>query len=221
MAMLGFTLIALLSLTPLAGAEGERASGTLVDGTGRAIGTVRLEQRGTGVTVGVTFQGVDVVKPGEHGIHLHAVGRCDGPDFTTAGGHFNSTAKQHGLQNPQGAHAGDLSNLVVGPGTATRGGYSYQATAAGVTLAPGPASLFDADGAALVIHANPDDHVTDPAGNSGPRVACAVLALNAPGMPNTGAGGAATRWPGVFLLGALTLTVSMLVASALVARRRA
>ena len=221
MAILGFTLVALLTLTPLAGAQGERASGTLVDGTGRAIGNVRLEQRGDGVAVSVTFQGIDVVQPGEHGIHLHAVGRCDGPDFTTAGGHFNPTMKQHGLQNPQGAHGGDLPNLVVGPGSATQGGYAYQATATGVTLSPGPASLFDADGTALVIHANPDDHLTDPAGNSGPRVACAVLALSTPGMPNTGAGGAAIRWPSVLLLGALTLAATALIATAPVARRRA
>ncbi len=92
LAMLAVALLATFSLAPLVGAEGERASGTLVDGTGRAIGNVRLEQRGNGVAIGVTFQGTDVVQPGEHGIHLHAVGRCDGPDFTTAGGHFNPTS---------------------------------------------------------------------------------------------------------------------------------
>ncbi len=221
MAILGFTLVALLTLTPLAGAEGERASGTLVDGTGQAIGAVQLEQRANGVTIAVTFQGVDVIKPGEHGIHLHAVGKCDGPDFTTAGGHFNPTGKKHGTQNPEGAHAGDLPNLVLGPSTATQRGYAYTATATGVTLSPGPASLFDADGTALVIHANPDDHVTDPAGNSGPRVACAVLALTAPGLPNTGAGGSATQWSSVILLVALGLAMTALVATARLARRRA
>ncbi len=219
LAMLALALLATFSLASLAGAEGERASGTLVDGTGRAIGNVQLEQRGGGVTVSVTLQGADVVKPGEHGIHLHAVGKCDGPDFTTAGGHFNPTGKKHGARNPEGPHAGDLPNLVAGAQ-----GTTYQATATGVTFSPGPASLFDADGTALVIHANPDDHVTDPAGNSGPRVACAVLALTAPGLPNTGAGGSATQavaWSGVILLGALSLAMAALVATARVARRRA
>ncbi len=114
LAMLGLALVALLSLAPAIGAEGERASGTLIDGTGKTIGAVQLEQRGGGVTVNVTFQGTDVVKPGEHGIHLHAVGKCDGPDFTTAGGHFNPTGRKHGARNPEGPHAGDLPNLVAG-----------------------------------------------------------------------------------------------------------
>jgi Cu-Zn family superoxide dismutase len=181
---------------------------------------VQLEQRANGVTVSVTLQGVDVVKPGEHGIHLHAVGKCDGPDFTTAGGHFNPGGKKHGARNPEGPHAGDLPNLMVGPGSATQGGYAYQATATGVTLATGPASLFDGDGTALVIHANPDDHMTDPAGNSGGRVACAVLALTAPGLPNTGAGGAAQApfWWQAALLGVAALAAA---GGLTAARRRA
>lgn len=219
--ILGLALVALLSLTPAIGAQGERAGGTLVDGTGRAIGSVQLEQLASGVRIDVTFQGLDVIKPGEHGIHLHAVGKCDGPDFTTAGGHFNPTGKQHGTRNPAGAHAGDLPNLVVGPSTATQSGYAYTATAPDVTLSAGPTSLFDADGTALVIHAGPDDYMTDPAGNSGGRIACAALALTTPGLPNTGAGGAATPWSGVLLVGTLTLAVTVLVATARVARRRA
>jgi Cu-Zn family superoxide dismutase len=107
-----------------------------------------------------------------HGIHFHAVGRCDPPDFMSAGDHFNPTNRQHGQRNPQGPHAGDLPNLTVeANGTAT-----YQATNALVTLGPGANSLLDADGSALVIHADPDDDVTDPAGNSGGRIACAVIA---------------------------------------------
>lgn len=208
-ALLALALVALLTLAPVAGAEGERASGTLVDGTGKAIGAVQLEQRANGVTVNVTFQGVDAIKPGEHGIHLHAVGKCDGPDFTTAGGHFNPTTKKHGTRNPEGPHVGDLPNLVVGPTTATQSGYAYTATVTGVTLSAGSTSLFDADGTALMIHAGSDDYATDPAGNSGGRVACAVLAMSAPGLPNTGAGGAqATTWWPVALLGALALAAA-------------
>jgi len=221
MALLGLTLGALLTLAPLVGAAGERAGGTLIDGTGRAIGSVQLEQRADGVALDLTFQGVDVVKPGEHGIHFHAVGKCDGPDFATAGGHFNPAGKQHGTQNPAGPHAGDLPNLVVGPGTATQGGGAYQTTTTGVTLAAGPTSLLDADGTALVIHANPDDNVTDPTGNSGGRVACAVLVPTTPGLPKTGAGGAAPPWSGALLIGALALAGTVLVATARATRRRA
>ena len=105
--------------------------------------------------------------PGTYGIHLHAVGKCDAPDFTTAGPHWNPAQKQHGFDNPMGAHAGDVRNLVVNPdGTA----------AVSVQLA---GALFDgaldADGLALVIHEKADDYSTDPSGNSGKRIICGVF----------------------------------------------
>jgi Cu-Zn family superoxide dismutase len=112
--------------------------------------------------------------PGKHGIHVHAVGRCEAPEFKTAGAHFNPTDKQHGLQNPAGAHSGDLPNLVVdqeGRGKATF-------TAKGATLGEGKGSLLGPEGTALVIHADPDDEKTDPAGNSGARIACGVIRAN-------------------------------------------
>jgi Cu-Zn family superoxide dismutase len=106
-----------------------------------------------GVRIRVEVQGLT---PGEHGIHIHAVGRCDPPDFLTAAGHFNPDGHRHGLLNPQGPHAGDLPNLIVrADGRARYEAVSYRA---------------------LVIHAQADDHLTDPAGNSGPRVACGVIA---------------------------------------------
>lgn len=109
--------------------------------------------------------------PGTHGIHLHAVGKCEGPDFTSAGGHLNPAGKQHGLHNPAGSHLGDLPNLTVGEdGTAT---LSHGLGMSGQALL---ADLFDADGTALVIHAGPDDQVTDPSGNSGGRISCGVFA---------------------------------------------
>lgn len=170
--LLALALVALLSLVPVVGAEGERAGGTLVDGAGRAIGRVQLEQLASGVRLDVTFQGVDVVKPGEHGIHLHAVGKCDGPDFTTAGGHFNPNQKQHGLENPAGPHAGDLPNLTV---DANQQGF-LSGTAAGAALSGrNAASLRRPGGTALVIHATADDLRTDPSGNSGARIACGVV----------------------------------------------
>lgn len=105
--------------------------------------------------------------PGQHGVHVHTTGRCDGPDFTTAGGHWNPTAMQHGTQNPAGPHAGDLPNMIVdasGRGRLT------------MTLPSGTmAGLMDADGSAFIIHAGPDDLKSDPAGNSGGRVACGVF----------------------------------------------
>ncbi|HET7461075.1 MAG TPA: superoxide dismutase family protein [Longimicrobium sp.] len=108
---------------------------------------------------------------GVHGTHLHAVGRCEPPQFTTAGGHLNPANRQHGLRNPQGPHAGDMPNLVVGGN-----GRGRMETIVRGSLTPGRAPLFDADGTALVVHAGADDMVTDPAGNSGARIACGVLA---------------------------------------------
>jgi Cu-Zn family superoxide dismutase len=101
--------------------------------------------------------------PGVHGIHLHAVGRCEGPDFKSAGGHWNPAGKQHGHDNPLGAHLGDLPNLTVGADGRGAANFSIQG------------DMADADGTSLVIHAQPDDNKTDPSGNSGDRIACAVL----------------------------------------------
>lgn len=101
--------------------------------------------------------------PGVHGIHLHAVGRCDGPGFQSASGHWNPAGKQHGHLNPLGAHLGDLSNLEVG------------ADGRGTANFAIAGDMADADGTSLVIHAKPDDYRTDPSGNSGERIACAVL----------------------------------------------
>ena len=105
--------------------------------------------------------------PGVHGVHIHAVGRCDPPDFQTAGPHWNPTGHQHGRDNPQGAHMGDLPNISIGADG--RGALDFAVPAA--TLA----GLLDADGAALVIHAGPDDYKSDPSGNSGGRIACGVI----------------------------------------------
>jgi Cu-Zn family superoxide dismutase len=112
------------------------------------------------------------LSPGLHGLHVHQVGRCLPPDFASAGGHYNPFGKRHGRLNPAGPHLGDLPNLVVddsGTGRAVL-------TLAGA--APAPAG---AEGLALVIHAEPDDEVTDPAGNAGRRIACAELPLTWPG----------------------------------------
>lgn len=137
------------ALRTSAGAEAGRATATEVAGGLRFT----LDARGLPV--------------GTHGAHVHLVGRCDAPDFTTAGGHWNPTARQHGSQNPAGPHEGDLPNLIVG----TDGRGTIGVTVPGATMD----GLLDADGAAMVVHASPDDLRTDPSGNSGGRIACGVF----------------------------------------------
>jgi superoxide dismutase, Cu-Zn family len=133
----------------------------LANAAGASTGAVQSEPRAGGTYLRIAVQDL---APGDHGLHLHAVGRCDGPDFKSAGGHWNPAGKQHGHLNPEGAHAGDLPNLTVSANG--RGAINF--------LVAG--QLTDADGTSLVIHAKPDDFRTDPSGNSGDRIACAVLA---------------------------------------------
>ena len=149
------------------------ASATFVDASGAEVGWARLVEDATGIVhVSVHVRGL---APGLHGIHIHAVGACS-PTFAAAGAHYNPLGHQHGLDNPAGAHAGDLPNLVV-----NEAGLGHlDATTDRVTLSSGPATLFDqtagAVGSAFIIHANPDDQVTDAGnGGSGARIACAVI----------------------------------------------
>ncbi|SFP79310.1 superoxide dismutase family protein [Sphingomonas rubra] len=137
------------SLRTAAGADAGRATATEVAGGLRFT----LDAR--------------ALPPGTHGAHVHTVGRCDAPDFTTAGPHWNPAMRQHGTQNPAGPHEGDLPNLIVG----TDGRGTIGVTVPGATMA----GLLDADGGAMVVHANADDLRTDPSGNSGSRIACGVF----------------------------------------------
>ena len=136
----------------------------LVNASGQSIGTVRAWQTSGGVSFRISATGLP---HGVHGLHVHAVGRCDPPDFKSAGAHWNPAGKQHGMNNPAGPHAGDLPNVEV----AANGVLNATVTLAGASMA----SLLDADGAALVLHATADDYKTDPSGNSGARIACAVI----------------------------------------------
>lgn len=148
---------------PVAG--GARAVAMLKSATGADVGRATVTEVTGGLRVTIDAM---ALPPGTHGAHIHATGRCDAPDFTTAGGHWNPTGMKHGSMNPQGPHEGDIPNLVIDSG----GRGTIGATIPGATLA----TLLDSDGAALVIHAGPDDLMTDPSGNSGARIACGVFA---------------------------------------------
>lgn len=136
------------------------------DGSARGMATVT--QAGDGLHVVVKAMGLT---PGIHAVHIHTIGQCAAPDFTSAGGHWNPTGRKHGADNPDGKHMGDMPNMTVAAdGT---GSIEYHVT--GGTIMGGAMPLLDADGSAIVIHAQPDDNVSDPAGNAGTRVACGVL----------------------------------------------
>lgn len=140
--------------------------------TGGPVGSAIVWQDPLGV-VHVDGQ-VRGLQPGAHGIHFHSAGRCDGagtPAFSSAGAHYNPGNRKHGLNAPDGPHAGDAPNITVG----ADGMGAVNFTTDRVTLTDGPATLNDADGSALVIHALGDDQVTDPAGNSGARIACGIV----------------------------------------------
>jgi len=144
------------------------ASFTLRTADGREVGRGSLQQTPAGVLLTADLNGMPA---GTHGIHFHAVGQCAAPDFASAGGHFNPSAKVHGFRNPMGHHAGDLTNISIPEGGALR----VELLAPDVRLGPGDGTLLDADGAAIVIHALADDYQTDPSGASGTRIACGVV----------------------------------------------
>lgn len=143
------------------------ASATLRAADGSAKGTARIVGKAGRWELKITVQGLPA---GVHGAHLHTVGKCDAPDFTSAGGHLNPHGKMHGSENPQGMHLGDLPNLAVGADG--KGGLTAMLADSAAEL---DRALFDADGTAVVVHAGPDDNKTDPSGNSGGRIACGVL----------------------------------------------
>ena len=158
---MGGTMPQTMAVTALRGADGN------------ALGNVQLLQEAGGTRVIAQVKGLPA---GDYAIHIHAVGSCTAPDFASAGGHFNPEQKQHGAMNPAGSHAGDLPNITVAAGV---GGFTegaIDALRAGLRLRDGAAPLFDADGAAVVVHAKADDYRTDPTGNAGARLLCGVVA---------------------------------------------
>jgi Cu-Zn family superoxide dismutase len=178
MTRIGIGIVIGLMLAGCAGLQlgSPQATAELRNAKGEVVGQARFWEDGQGVRILAEVQGIS---PGAHGIHLHAVGKCDPPDFATAGAHFNPAGKKHGLKNPSGPHNGDLPNIqVASDGT---GRLEYVDTQ--VTLGAGATSLFGADGTAVVLHARPDDDVTEPSGDSGARIACGVIRKGAGASP--------------------------------------
>jgi superoxide dismutase, Cu-Zn family len=143
----------------------ETAKATLKDAKGQPLGDVTLEQTPHGVLIKGSLSNLPA---GTHAIHIHETGKCEGPDFKSAGGHFNPNKKTHGMMSPGGKHEGDLPNLVA----AQDGKVQFEFFANdGLTVQ----SLLDADGSAVVVHAKADDYKTDPTGEAGGRIACGTV----------------------------------------------
>lgn len=152
------------------GSQGaQAATAQLVDKGGAPKGRATARPMGDGVHVTAELENV---APGPYAVHVHSVGTCTAPDFTSAGPHWNPANKQHGKDNPAGPHKGDLPNVKIG--SSGRGSVSQHIS--GVTLAGGADAMLDADGAAIVRHAGVDDYRTDPTGNAGGRMACGPFA---------------------------------------------
>lgn len=140
----------------------------LNDAKGKSVGTAKLTADPGGVKITLAVKGLS---PGEHAIHIHESAKCDAPDFKSAGGHFNPAMKKHGMDNPEGPHAGDIPNITVD----AKGASKASVVAPGVTLDDGPHSVFTNGGTALIIHDKADDGKTDPAGAAGDRIVCGLI----------------------------------------------
>lgn len=149
-------------------ASATTAHAQLIGPNGEVRGRAVLIDGSSGVRIDAKLQNV---APGTYAIHVHEFGRCNAPKFDSAGSHWNPTGHEHGTSNPRGAHKGDLPNVTVG----ADGTGALDSVIAGVQLLGGSTPVLDADGAAIVLHAGPDDYRTNPSGNSGARIACGVV----------------------------------------------
>jgi len=156
--------IALFATAAHAQAAPQTLAADVKNAAGETVGALLLTQASDGMLARVQVHGLT---PGWHGMHFHEHGDCSAAGFTSAGGHIHQGAPMHGLLNPMGAEMGDLPNLFVGD----NGAGASEVFTSRVALK----DLRDADGSALIIHANPDDHRTQPIGGAGPRIACALI----------------------------------------------
>ncbi|MBZ0156779.1 MAG: superoxide dismutase family protein [Alphaproteobacteria bacterium] len=169
-AALCLTAVLLLSGSPAYGESPLRAKAEMYNAQGEKIGTAYFTEAAEGQEGVKIYLKISRIPKGSHGFHIHETGRCDSPDFKSAGGHFNPHGKKHGVNNPEGLHAGDLPNITV-----DQEEIAVTVVTKQVTLKEGKNSLFQPGGTSLIIHAGPDDEMTDPAGNSGARIACGVI----------------------------------------------
>ncbi len=148
-------------------AVSEVITADLARADGSWAGVATISRRSDGIFLSLA---AEAPLAGTFGMHLHAVGKCQGPEFTTAGGHWNPGMKQHGRDNPMGAHGGDLPNVVAGADKKLTLEYKMPDI-----MLEGAGGLLDADGGSLIIHEKADDYMTDPSGNSGKRIICGVF----------------------------------------------
>lgn len=162
------TVLGTVLVAPVSAQEMLTARADFIDNDGEAIGTAALSETPTGVLINVKVTGIPA---GEHGFHIHETGSCETPDFQSAGGHYAPRGKLHGFLVEGGPHAGDMPNQFVQEDGILRAHIRNDR----VTLGEGEGTLFDEDGSAFIIHADPDDYHSQPSGNAGPRLACAVI----------------------------------------------
>jgi Cu-Zn family superoxide dismutase len=152
-------------------AEPKTIKVNLINSSQQEVGTAMLRQTSDGVLIRIELpRNAAGIAPGVHAIHIHEVGRCE-PPFKSAGEHFNPLQKRHGFFDKEGRHLGDLPNIHVPKNEPL----TVEVLAPQLTLDSGKTGVFDLDGSALVIHRSADDYRTDPAGDSGDRIACAVI----------------------------------------------